>query len=113
MKKIPVSDSWDHEKYYEDAESEETSTHREIFAIMRIIEKIEKIQHAFLHIMLEYYLSQLQSPTPTIPVVIDELSAFECVSRFSGIHITSFEDIYDLMPRDVSIYEKPEDKKQL
>lgn len=63
--------------------------------------------------MLEYYLSQIQSPTPTIPVVIDELSAFECVSRFSGIHITSFEDIYDLMPRDVSIYEKPEDKKQL
>lgn len=63
--------------------------------------------------MLEYYLSQLQSPTPTIPVIIDELSAFECVSRFSGIHITSFEDIHEMMPTGVYIYEKPEDKKQL
>lgn len=57
----------------------------------------------------------LYSDTATIPIILDEDSALEAISLFSGMHITSLEECISGNIPWVSLYEKDveEDKKHL
>ncbi len=62
--------------------------------------------------MLNYFLESLNKTWPIIPVIIDELTALECVKYFSGTHITSLEECKTGNFSNIFFYEKAEDKKQ-
>lgn len=63
--------------------------------------------------MLKYFLESLTKKWPILPVIVDELTALECVTHLSGIHITDLDVCKTGNFSNIFLYEKAEDKKHL
>lgn len=63
--------------------------------------------------MLKYFLESLTKKWPILPVIVDELTALEFLTQFSGIHLTDLEECKTGNFPNIFLYEKAEDKKHL
>ncbi len=127
MGKIPIQYPRKYQEENEDDDSKDSRTHI-WFAIPLIIEKIREIQFSFLrtdpvflsaliystaHTMLAQLIATFQKRWPTIPHLLDEESILECIRAFSNIHMASLDEYRDVLPDNIFIYEKWEERKSL
>ncbi len=61
---------------------------------------------------LDRYIASVQSDMSSTPAMIDELSIFLILSRITGEHIISYEDLIEANIPYIFVYDIPEDKKE-
>ena len=61
---------------------------------------------------LDIYIEIVKSGKPSTPAMIDENSIFILLSRITGNHIISYDDLMDARMTNIFIYDIPEDKKE-
>lgn len=63
--------------------------------------------------MLNLYKKSFSNTSSTLPAIMDEASALECVTTLSHIHVTSLQECESGALPNIFLYEKQEDKKHL
>ncbi len=104
---IPISIERKSKKENKNEDSEKSRTHKR-FAIVDIIDRIIKKQT-----MLNLYQKTFHDSSMTLPAIMDEESALDCIRIISHIHITSFEEYTSENLSSIFLYQKQEDKKHL
>lgn len=79
-----------------------------------IIQKVDILQvhTVMVESHLDRYIASVQSDTSSTPAMIDELSIFLMLSRITGEHIISYEDLIEANIPYIFVYDIPEDKKE-
>ncbi len=61
---------------------------------------------------LDIYIKTVQSVNASTPAMMDEMSIFMLLSRITGYHIMSYEDLIGTNALNIFTYDIPEDKKE-
>ena len=104
---IPIRIERKSKKENKNEDSEKSRTHKK-FAIVDIIDRIIKKQT-----MLDLYQKTFHNSSTTLPAIMDEGSALECIRILSHIHILSLDECVSGAIPNIFLYQKQEDKKHL
>ena len=61
---------------------------------------------------LDIYIETVKSAYPSTPAMMDEMNICILLSRITGRHIMSYEDLVETNMMNIFIYDIPEDKKE-